>query len=99
MPLKQQANSRQWLQIARERPVVRRVSISAVIVGALLITINHGDALLAGDLSFGRLLKIGLTILVTYVVSTVSSVAVLRELRTGAISCHLETPHRGESIP
>lgn len=84
---------RQWLQIARERAVVRRASASAVIVGALLITNNHGDALLVGDISFGRLLKIGLTILVPYVVSTVSSVAVLRDLRTGASSYHRETPH------
>lgn len=72
---------RGWLEIARERPVVRRASISAVIVGALLITINHGDVLLSGDISPGRLVKIALTIIVPYVVSTVSSVAVLRELR------------------
>jgi hypothetical protein len=58
-----------------------------------LIAINHGDALLAGDISFGRLVKIGRTILVPYVVSTVSSVAVLRDLRRGPMSRHLETPH------
>lgn len=74
----------QWLQIARERAVVRRAGTSAVVVGALLITINHGDALLAGDIGYNRLLKIVLTILVPYVVSTVSSVAVLRELRQDA---------------
>lgn len=79
-----------WLEIARERPVVRRASMSAVVVGALLITINHGDALLAGDISIGRLLKIGLTILVPYIVSTVSSVAVLRELRDGTTPAHQE---------
>jgi hypothetical protein len=65
----------------RERQVVRRASVSEVVVGALLITINHGDAPLSGGISPGRLVKIALTILVPYVVSTVSSVAVLRELR------------------
>ena len=80
----------EWLAIARERPVVRRAGTSAVVVGALLITINHGDALLAGDISLGRLLKIGLTILVPYIVSTVSSVAVLHELRDGTTSAHQE---------
>ncbi|MDQ2997789.1 MAG: nitrate/nitrite transporter NrtS [Chloroflexota bacterium] len=56
----------QWLQIARERAVVRRAGTSVVVVGALLITINHGDALLADDISYNRLLKIVLTILVPY---------------------------------
>ena len=55
----------------------------AVIVGAILIAINHGDAILAGRLSGDRLLKVCLTVLVPYFVSTFSSVGALVE-RTGA---------------
>ena len=53
----------------------------AVVVGAVLITINHGDALLAGDVDGRRLLKIGLTVLVPYAVSTLSSVGATLALR------------------
>jgi hypothetical protein len=58
----------EWLSIAREPAVVRRAIRIAMVVGTLLIVINHGDALLHGSL-------------VPYSVSTVSSVSVLRELR------------------
>jgi hypothetical protein len=39
---------------------------------------NHGDALVQGELDPGRLLKMGLTLLVPYTVSTLSSVQALR---------------------
>jgi hypothetical protein len=65
---------REWLAVARERGVVLRECKYAVVVGAVLIAINHGDALLAGDVDARRLLKIGLTVLVPYAVSTLSSV-------------------------
>ncbi len=42
-------------------------------VGAVLITINHGDALARGDLPPGRILRLLLTAMVPYVVSTLSS--------------------------
>ena len=67
-----------WLDIATRPPVVRRALKYALIVGTVLIAINHGDAILRGDLSFGRLLRMGLTTLVPYVVSTLSSVEALR---------------------
>jgi hypothetical protein len=65
---------RRWLAVARERAVVLRACKFALVVGAVLIGINHGDAILAGDVGTGRLLKMGLTVLVPYVVSTLSSV-------------------------
>ena len=68
------------LELAFEGGVVRRALRIALIVGAILIAINHGDALLAGDVDGRRLLKIALTVLVPYCVSTVSSVAAIREL-------------------
>jgi len=72
---------REWLAVARERSVVLRACKYAVAVGAVLITINHGDALLAGEVDARRLLKIGLTVLVPYVVSTLSSVGATLALR------------------
>ena len=35
-----------WLAVARERAVVLRALKFALVVGAVLIAINHGDALL-----------------------------------------------------
>jgi hypothetical protein len=68
------------LRIALQASVVRRAIAFAVIVGAVLIAINHGDALLAGDVSPVRWLKMGLTVIVPYLVSTVSSVLAVRSL-------------------
>ena len=64
---------------AFERRVVRRALAFAVVVGSVLIAINHGDALLAGDIDGTRWFKMGLTLLVPYVVSTWSSVLAVRE--------------------
>jgi hypothetical protein len=71
-----------FLQIATERAVVRRALGIATVVGAVLIAINHGDAILRGDVSFARVLRMVLTVMVPYCVSTYSSVAALRSQRT-----------------
>jgi hypothetical protein len=73
----------EWLTVACERGVVLRACKYAVVVGAVLIAINHGDALLAGDVDLRRLLRMGLTVLVPYVVSTLSSVGATLALRRG----------------
>ncbi len=70
---------KQWLILATTWPVVRRGIAYAIVVGAILITINHGDALLRGDVDSTRGLKMGLTVLVPYIVSTLSSVGALRQ--------------------
>jgi hypothetical protein len=70
-----------WLAVARERAVVLRACKFALVVGAVLIAINHGDALLAGELDARRLLKMALTVVVPYVVSTLSSVGATLALR------------------
>jgi len=67
-----------FLSVARRPAVVRRALRYAVIVGAILATINHGDALLRGEVGGGRLLRILLTCLVPYCVSTASSVEAIR---------------------
>ena len=73
-----------WFRLACSGPVVRRALIFAVVVGSVLVAINHGDALLRGDVDAGRGLRMGLTVLVPYVVSTLSSVLALRDAAGGS---------------
>lgn len=68
-----------WLEIATSTPVVRRALVYAVVVGAVLISINHGDAILQGDFDRARLWKAFLTVCVPYTVSTLSSVQAIRQ--------------------
>lgn len=68
-----------WVRLSLRGSVVRRALKCAVVVGAILIGINHGDALLHGDLTDSRLLKMGLTVMVPYMVSTLSSVGAMLE--------------------
>jgi hypothetical protein len=68
-----------FAQVAFHPSVVRRACGYALVVGAILIVINHGDAILAGELDATRWWKMGLTVLVPYTVSTLSSVGALRQ--------------------
>ena len=70
-----------FLRMAFEPSVVRRALLYAVVVGSVLIAINHADAILAGEVGSGRLLKMGLTVLVPYLVSTLSSISAARRAR------------------
>jgi hypothetical protein len=72
---------KQTLALALKPSVVKRALKYAVIVGAVLVAINHGDAILRGDLPPDRLFRMGLTVLVPYVVSTLSSVGALKEVQ------------------
>lgn len=74
---------KQTLVLALKPSVVKRALKYALIVGTVLISINHGDAALRGDLSPDRLLRMGLTVLVPYVVSTLSSVGAMKDLSAG----------------
>jgi len=67
-----------FIAVAVRPSIVRRALAYALVVGAILIAINHGDALLAGEISVGRALKMALTALVPYCVSTASSVSAIR---------------------
>jgi len=71
---------REWVRLSLQRAVVVRALWYAVIVGAVLISINHGDAILNGEVDRRRLLKMGLTVMVPYLVSTFSSVGALRSM-------------------
>ena len=70
-----------WPALAFSPSVVRRALIMAATVGALLITINHGDAILRGEVDGARLFRMALTVIVPYCVSTISSVGAMRETR------------------
>jgi len=63
-----------WLKTARDPEIVRCSMKYALIVGPILVAINQGNAILQGTVSGVGLLKISLTMLVPYLVSTVSSV-------------------------
>jgi hypothetical protein len=67
-----------WLGAALRRDVVARSLRVAAVVGTLLVVINHGDRILAGALHDGDLVKIALTYLVPFGVSTYAAVGALR---------------------
>lgn len=65
----------QWLSLALERAVLRRAIRVMAVVGTILMTINYGDIIIAGELESQHIFKIALTYLVPFMVSTYSSVA------------------------
>lgn len=78
-----QESEASWTHLAFAPRVVRRALKYAVIVGTILILINHSDAILRGDLPPARLFRMLLTFAVPYTVSTLSSVEAMR-CRTGS---------------
>lgn len=72
---------REWFQLAFQPSVVKRALKYAAVVGLILIGINHGAAILAGQITRAGLLQMLLTLMVPYVVSTLSSVGAMRERR------------------
>ena len=72
-----------WLRAAFEPQVVRRGVLYSVIVGPILIAINQGDAIAASVVDRVAVIKMGLTLLVPYLVSTFSSVGAMRGERDG----------------
>ena len=72
---------REFLKLCLSRSVVRRASVTALVVGTIMIVINHGDALLYRQMDTSRLSKIILTALVPYLVSMVSSASTILSIR------------------
>jgi len=72
---------RDWFALAFSRSVVKRSLKYAVIVGAILILINHSDAILHRTVTLSRFCRMLLTVVVPYTVSTLSSVGALMEKR------------------
>ncbi|HUF39367.1 MAG TPA: nitrate/nitrite transporter NrtS [Anaerolineales bacterium] len=73
----------EWLACCVSKPVVRRALLSGLIVGTILVAINHGDALVQGQVDPPRMFKIILTVIVPYLVSTVSSASTIVGMRRG----------------
>ena len=77
----------EWLALARTPHIVHRALKYAAGIGTLLILINHGDALLRGDISAVRAFRMVLTGLVPYCVSTASAVGgILEHKKTDSIT-------------
>lgn len=74
-----------WLTLCFTKPVMKRASRSAMIVGTILI--NHGNSILKGEINLTRILQMCLTVIVPYIVSTVSSVSTLLSAE-GGIKIH-----------
>lgn len=72
---------KEWIQLACQASVVKRALKYALIVGFILIAINEGDAILAGQITRVLWIRMLLTVMVPYAVSTFSSVGVLLEMR------------------
>jgi hypothetical protein len=72
---------KEWIRIAFAGRVVRRGLEYAVVVGAILILINHGDTIVAGSVTPPQYAKMGLTVAVPYCVSVLSSVAAILDMR------------------
>ena len=70
----------EWLRLAAHPATVRRAFITALVVGGILIAINHGLAIVSGNITGARWIPICLTAIVPYIVSTTSSVSTRREL-------------------
>jgi len=73
-----------WLTLCFTKPVVKRASWSALIVGTILILINHGNSILRGEVDLTRIIQMCLTVIVPYIVSTVSSVSTLMSMKGGS---------------
>lgn len=69
----------EWLALARRPEIVQRAAKVAAIVGTILVAINQGSFILAGELSTALFIKIPLTYLVPYCVSTYAAVGALRD--------------------
>ncbi len=72
---------REWCWLSLQPKVVIRATKFAVVVGAILIAINYGDVLLNGVITPRMAVKMALTVVVPYLVSTLSSVAAMMEAK------------------
>ena len=70
----------EFMRLALRPDVFRRALAYGVVVGAIRIAINHADFLLAGDVDARRFVKLLLTPVVPFCVSTFSSVGALRSV-------------------
>ena len=70
----------EWLKSASHPATIRRACATSLMVGTLLVAINHGQAIIAGQITQERIFQMFLTVIVPCVVSTASSVATRHQL-------------------
>ena len=70
---------REWCSLVCRFSVVKRGLKFCLVVGIILIAINHGDVILRGELQPINYVKMGLTVIVPYMVSVFSSVGAIIE--------------------
>lgn len=73
---------RKRLETARRPEVIRTALRFALVVGPILVFINHGDAIIAGTMNTIDWFKSGLTMIVPYTVSTLSSISAYHACRS-----------------
>ena len=71
-------STRSWLCTARTDDVVKRSLKVSLLVGSILVAINHGDLLMNGAAGSELFWKVPMTYCVPYAVSTFASVDALR---------------------
>ena len=59
----------EWLKSASRPATIRRACATSLMVGPLLIAINHGQAIIAGQITQERIFQMLLTVVVPYMVS------------------------------
>ena len=65
---------KEYLSLATRRSIVKRGLGFSIVVGSILVLINHGDRLNSDDINQIPIYKVLLTYLVPYVVSSLSSI-------------------------
>jgi len=73
---------KQHLKIACQPKVISTATRFALIVGPVLVMINHGDSIINHTMSNEEWLKSALTMIVPYLVSTLSSISAYRDCNT-----------------
>ena len=74
---------RAWIRLATDRSVVARALATSALVGSVLTAMNSAGEMAAGRFAPDLAVRIAMTFLVPFVVSTISSVAAIRGQRAG----------------
>ncbi|MDE2996298.1 MAG: nitrate/nitrite transporter NrtS [Bacteroidota bacterium] len=74
------SSPKSWAVLLRDKSIFQRGLRFAVIVGSILIAINHGDAILSGEVETKRYFQMALTVLLPYCVSVFSSISAIRRM-------------------
>ncbi len=69
----------EFIHVAMRATVLKRAIIIALIVGTIIAVINYYDKMIAASLSSSDIIKIAITFLVPYAVSTISSVMAITD--------------------